>query len=661
MRLLTRILLFSILFQSVLAQQTVVDSLTKQLTQPLADTTRVLALDQLSRALMFSQPAQSMQYAQEGLAIAKTTGFRRGEARILNRIGTILRITGNYDKALKTHLESVRVAESIQDIDALARIYNNIGVLYTELKNSPKAIEFFQRTRELAQQLGNNDLMRISLQNIGTGYALLNQLDSALVYNRMAYKLALQLKVANAQIELINLGNIYKRMGRNTLALPYYRRSIPISLYVKNNSTLSQTYLEMAEIFRSLNQSDSAIAYAKRSLAVAQTTNIPISILSASKLLSELYEPANPAQALAYFKLASVAKDSIASAEKVKNLQNLEFSEQQRQEDLQQEKKAYRSKITTYVLTGIIVVFMLIALLLYRNIRHKQKANTLLQHQRDEINIQRDKAEQALTELKATQNQLIQKEKMASLGELTAGIAHEIQNPLNFVNNFSDVSTELIDELKEEMEAGRTQEVLAIADDLTQNLAKVRQHGHRASQIVRGMLEHSRNSTGELQPTDLNTLADDYLRLAYEQQRLKDSAFSVTLQTHFAPALPVINLAPQDIGRVLLNLYSNALYALRQQSRQATDAYEPILSVSTCQQMNHIEISVCDNGTGIPARIRDKIFQPFFTTKPTGEGTGLGLSLSYDIITKGYSGEMLVTSEAGKGAEFRIRLPITRA
>ncbi|MCY7351192.1 MAG: histidine kinase [Cytophagaceae bacterium] len=263
----------------------------------------------------------------------------------------------------------------------------------------------------------------------------------------------------------------------------------------------------------------------------------------------------------------------------------------------------------------------------------------------------------SLENLKATQTQLIQKEKMASLGELTAGIAHEIQNPLNFVNNFSEVSVELHDELGEELDRGDTAEAKVIAVDIKQNLQKITQHGQRASSIVKGMLEHSRTSTGDKQPTDLNALADEYLRLAYHGLRAKDKDFNAELKTDFDPNLGMVEVVPQELGRVLLNLFNNAFYAVSENKKQQPDSYQPTVSVSTKRENGQVEIQVRDNGTGMPEAVKAKIFQPFFTAKPTGQGTGLGLSLSYDIVTKGHGGSLDVQSTEGAGSEFVIRLP----
>ncbi|OON68919.1 ATP-binding protein [Hymenobacter sp. CRA2] len=273
---------------------------------------------------------------------------------------------------------------------------------------------------------------------------------------------------------------------------------------------------------------------------------------------------------------------------------------------------------------------------------------------------QAQELQHALDELKTTQDQLIQSEKMASLGELTAGIAHEIQNPLNFVTNFSDVSAELVQELLEEQQRpDRDPDLEAeLLADLKQNLEKITHHGQRAASIVRGMLEHSRQNTGERQPTDVNKLADEYLRLAYHGLRAKNKSFNATITTFFDPAVGSIAAVSQDLGRVLLNLFTNAFYAVQKRQEAAGAGFVPTVNVATRRRAEgHIEIRVQDNGTGIPAEVQQKIFQPFFTTKPTGEGTGLGLSLSYDIVTKGHGGNIEVESAEGQGTEFIITLP----
>ena len=287
-----------------------------------------------------------------------------------------------------------------------------------------------------------------------------------------------------------------------------------------------------------------------------------------------------------------------------------------------------------------------------------------MQAKEDLVKLQTEKkrAEDALSELQVTQKQLIQSEKMASLGELTAGIAHEIQNPLNFVNNFSDVNKELLIEMKEEIVKGNIEEVKLIANDIISNEEKINHHGKRADAIVKGMLQHSRSSSGQKEPTDINELADEYLRLAYHGLRAKDKSFNATMKTDFDEAVGKVNVIPQEIGRVFLNLITNAFYVVTEKKKHASagsapNGYEPTVTVTTKKENDKVVVSVKDNGSGIPQKVLDKIFQPFFTTKPTGQGTGLGLSLSYDIV-KAHSGEIKVKTKDGEGSEFVISLPV---
>jgi signal transduction histidine kinase len=265
--------------------------------------------------------------------------------------------------------------------------------------------------------------------------------------------------------------------------------------------------------------------------------------------------------------------------------------------------------------------------------------------------------EKAYTELKATQLQLIQSEKMASLGELTAGIAHEIQNPLNFMNNFSEVTSELVDELVEEIDKGNLDDAKAIAVNIKGNEERINFHGKRADAIVKEMLQHSRKSTGIKEPTDINQLADEYFRLSYNGMRAKDKSFNATIKTDFDPGIGNIKIIPQDIGRVVLNLVNNAFYAVNEKARTGNENYKPMVEVSTSREVDKVKLTVRDNGKGIPENIVQKIFQPFFTTKPTGQGTGLGLSLSYDII-KAHGGEIRVESKEGEGTAFSVFLPV---
>ncbi len=283
-----------------------------------------------------------------------------------------------------------------------------------------------------------------------------------------------------------------------------------------------------------------------------------------------------------------------------------------------------------------------------------------LQAERDliEIKAARKKAEDALSNLRATQKQLIQSEKMASLGELTAGIAHEIQNPLNFVNNFSEVSTEMIEEIMEELATGDLAEAQAILIDIKENLNKINHHGKRADSIVKGMLQHSRTGSGKKEPVNINLLAEEYLNLAYHGLRAKDQSFNSKVNSHLHPDVGKINVIPQDIGRVLLNIINNAFYAVNERSKNSGTGYEPTVTLTTLKKGGRVLIKIKDNGNGIPSEMVDKIFQPFFTTKPAGQGTGLGMSLSYDIV-KAHGGELHFETQEGVGTTFHVDLPIS--
>jgi signal transduction histidine kinase len=295
--------------------------------------------------------------------------------------------------------------------------------------------------------------------------------------------------------------------------------------------------------------------------------------------------------------------------------------------------------------------------LIYGDITERSRSETAIREARDA-------AEAALTDLKAAQGRLIQAEKMASLGQLTAGIAHEIKNPLNFVNNFASLSVELLDELKEAAEPALTgldedkrEELDETIGMLTGNLEKIAEHGRRADNIVKSMLEHSRGVSGERREVDLNALVEESLNLAYHGARAQDQSFNITLERDFDIALKPIELVPQDMTRVFLNLFGNGFYAASKRAQVNGNGFRPVLHVATHEAGDAVEVRVRDNGTGIPVNIRDKLFQPFFTTKPTGEGTGLGLSISYDIVTQQHGGTIAVDSEEGSFTEFTIRLP----
>jgi signal transduction histidine kinase len=444
-------------------------------------------------------------------------------------------------------------------------------------------------------------------------------------------------------------GQIQSRLGNSKLALHYYTQSAAMLRNEGKLKDLAIAYLGMAELFKKAGNLDSALFYGRKTLQMAQEKRFNKELLQSYEMLASIYEKLNPSQSVYFYKEAAVIRDSLFNQEKQRQLLSHRFNEELRQQELRSTEQQIRNKNRIYWLIAALAVFLCAVIFLIRNNRQKQSANTLLQQQKQ-------KTELALHELKATQAQLIQSEKMASLGELTAGIAHEIQNPLNFVNNFSETNTELIQEAEEELKAGNKNETFALLADLKDNEQKITHHGRRAEAIVRSMLEHSRSSKGERQLTNLNALADEYLRLAYHGFRAKDKSFNANLQTAFDASIGAVSIVPQDIGRVLLNLFTNSFWAVGEKQKQAGESYEPKVEISSKKVNGKIELLVKDNGVGIPQKAIDKIFQPFFTTKPTGQGTGLGLSLSYDIV-KAHGGELMVESNEGEGAMFTIELP----
>ena len=444
---------------------------------------------------------------------------------------------------------------------------------------------------------------------------------------------------------LTRTGNAFAGLEKNDSAFKYYRMALANSILVNEKVNRSKIQQKIAELFEKISQYDSSLYYARQSFLNGQQSAQRLELLVTSELLTRLFRNMkNTDSALFYQDVAKRMTDSLFGPEKFKELQLLMLSEQERQQQIEQSQERFKNKTKMIALLSVVCIILVIAFILYRNNRQQQRTNNIL--------------ETTLADLKATQSQLVQSEKMASLGELTAGIAHEIQNPLNFVNNFSEVNEELLKELKAEAEKGNLDEVKAIANDIAFNSEKINHHGKRADGIVKGMLQHSRSSSGQKEPTDINALCDEYLRLAYHGLRAKDKSFNAITETEFDNSIGKINIVAQDIGRVILNLINNAFYAVNEKQKQSAEGgYEPTVTVSTKKTEKNIEIRIKDNGNGIPQKIMDKIFQPFFTTKPTGQGTGLGLSLAYDII-KGHGGEIKVSTKEYDGTEFIIVLPV---
>lgn len=413
----------------------------------------------------------------------------------------------------------------------------------------------------------------------------------------------------------------------------------------------------LSKVYNKMEMQDSSLYYGRQAMQVLRRIReVQMFRMDLSTAYENLYEHFSnfnqPDSAYKYLELAFTEKKKLTD-QKTQNLalfQDVLLEREKKLSTIETEKLELQNRYRTYFFITILSVLLVLAIILIVSYRQKNKANKLLGKQKEEI-------ESTLEQLKSTQAQLIHSEKMASLGELTAGIAHEIQNPLNFVNNFSELSEELIDEMDEEIEKGDLEEVKAISMDLKENLKKVNLHGKRAESIVKGMLQHSRKSNGKKELSDINKLLDESLRLSFHGLRAKNKDFHVDYEINMAKDLPKANVAPQDFERVLLNLINNAFYAAQEKGKSSDEDYKPKIWVNSTKTTSGVEIAIKDNGGGIPDSIKEKIFQPFFTTKPTGEGTGLGLSLSYDIITKGHGGKLKMESKEGKGSTFSIFLP----
>ena len=418
----------------------------------------------------------------------------------------------------------------------------------------------------------------------------------------------------------------------------------------------------ISTLFKMQNKRDSSIYYAQEVVQSKDPFRQHEAYFEAVNNLGQMYKlTGNTDSALKYMEISHAISDSSKNVKKNREILNNSFNEKIKQREIISAQEKYKSKIQFYAVVGGLLIMLFITVMLWNNNRHRKKAYELLQNQKEETEIQKKRVEEAMEELKTTQAQLIQSEKMASLGELTTGIAHEIQNPLNFVNNFADVNTELIDEAERALEQDDKEESKKLMAAVRENEEKIKYHGGRADAIVKSMLLHSRTNTGQKESTDINALADEYLRLAYHGLRAKDKAFNAIMKTEFDAGIGKINVISQDIGRVLLNLYNNAFYAVTEKQKMQGSDFNPMVTVSTKKSGNKILITVKDNGNGIPKQVKDKIFQPFFTTKPAGQGTGLGLSLSYDIV-KSHGGEINVESNRddespGTGTKFSIELP----
>ncbi len=644
-------------------EQTHIDSLKRELLKTALDTNSVFLMNQLSTAYGEINTDSSKVYAEKALKTSKQIGFTRGEAAALSNLTRVFRILGDIPKALNTEFQALQVAEDNNHFFEKTECLGHLGALYMDLQDYPKARKYFTTSEDILKTHPSNNDTKLeqfyNYQDFAWLFRKINKPDSCVIYTQKAQNLSYLIKnPKDLSYFLLQVSHSQVLLKKYNDALENFRKSILISEQNHYYRTATWANSSAAECFNLLSNRDSAIFYAQKGLANAQKIDFSLGILRTANLLTALFESKDIQRAFFYQKIAIAANDEVSGANKILDLQKTLSDEQERQRNIEAERISRENRLRQYLLLAGFALMFIIGVLLYRNNRQKHKANLLLHQQKEEI-------QSTLSQLKSTQTQLIQSEKLASLGELTAGIAHEIQNPLNFVNNFSELSVDLAKDLNDEIHKPDIDKeyVEELLTDLTANQEKINHHGKRASSIVKGMLEHSRASTGVKELTDMNKLADEYLRLAYHGFKAKNDSFDAELKMDFDENLPKIEVIPQDMGRVLLNLINNAFYAVHQRKQdviarnEAISSYTPSVLVTTKQLENSIEIRVKDNGTGMSESVKAKVFQPFFTTKPTGQGTGLGLSLAYDIVTKGHGGTLEVVSTEGVGSEFIITLP----
>ncbi|MDB5278360.1 MAG: hypothetical protein JWR61_3315 [Ferruginibacter sp.] len=627
-------------------------------------------------------------YHEKQLSFAKKLNLQLYEADAYEQIAYVKSWQGDVSSALKFYYKAVKLADNPTSsengwgyskfsysnnpddarLSILGMIHFELSRLYTSLKLYKTARSQLNEAFDIGKKLQNKKILSLTTRNIGALFFKNNQSDSAFKYYQLALLYSQNSPYARGLVDIYKfIGLYYENQHQYDSTKEYFTKSANAGIVSNQLIGLSGVYLEYGKLYLKNNQPDSALYYTLKCVALAQSIPNESLVAKGYTQLSLIYElQKNTLAALDYLKKGKFLSDSIndASVSKITQFQNVDFEEQTRLNKIVEEQAGFQNKLILIGLFGSLVIFILLAIFQNRNSRQRQKANAIL--------------EKTLRDLRSTQSQLIQSEKMASLGELTAGIAHEIQNPLNFVNNFSEVNKELLEELKAERLKPKADGDLQneLINDIISNEEKINHHGKRADAIVKGMLQHSGSSSGIKDPTDINALCDEYLRLSYHGLRAKDKSFNATLKTDFDETIDNINIIPQDIGRVLLNLINNAFYAVNEKQKAESlkqkaesKVYEPVVTLTTRRlgapsgsartgsdgNKSKVLITIKDNGIGIPQKIVDKIFQPFFTTKPTGQGTGLGLSLAYDIV-KAHGGELKVKTREGEETTFIITL-----
>ena len=648
-------------------------ALARRLPDPIGEGRALIRLGTLSR--MQTDYAQARRYTQQALNLFARRADHRGLATAYLQLSFVENVQSNVAAALQAALHGLPHAEQAGDRVAQTRLQMAIASTYVQLGNYKEALTTLRRSLRQAQALGDKPVVATVYNLMGTTYQTQRHWAQALAcFQRSAQLNRLLGDLPGVTSNEVSVSELYAQRGDLRRALVHGRRALATARTSHDAFNLPAAALALARAYLLAGRTDSALILARQGFALSQSArgDSKENLRNASDILAQAYARRGKfAEAYRYQRLWTAYKDSIAGEDTQRKTSALRYGyELDRKQDQitlltqarqLQAQRAARQRLQLLGLLAGLLGTVLVAGLLGRNIYLKQRTNRALNAKNDQIAHQRDHLDQALTRLKAAQSQLVQSEKMVALAALTAGVAHEIQNPLNFVNNFSEVSLELMAELEEEQRQPAPDGAVAtgLLSDLKLNLGKIHQHGTRAAGIVKGMLDHAPADVGQRQAVDLNALARDYLRLAYHSLQTKYPNFTVARTFDLDPALGTLPAVPQELGRVLLNLFTNALYAVHEKAAALgpNAAYAPAVRVRTRRLGGYLELHVRDNGTGIPPLALEKIFDPFFTTKPPGEGTGLGLWLSYDIVTKSYGGTLAARSEAGAYSELMLTLP----
>jgi signal transduction histidine kinase len=677
-----------------------VDSLQAVLLTQANDTFKVNTLLALGGEVFRSQPDDAVAYSQQAIELSKEIDFKKGWAYALKNMGLAYYVKGNYDEVLHYWKQSLEVFESIEDRLGVSNLLNNLGAVYFNLGDDPKALEYYLESLRVSQELGNQLRIATALTNIGAVYFNnpVNH-DKARKY----YLQALRISEASGDpaaigTSIVNLGETYIANGKLDSALYFFERSLAAydesganKAYILNNiakvnsirgnyteaitihqkaleeaanvdgklemtqslNGIGQAYLDLGDKNEKAENYNQAFSYFERALEEARAGGWQHEIELAANGLYRLYKMrGNYPKALELYELYESTKDTLLNEKNINALALLgaefEYEQEKQQLEYDHQNLINRQKsIQLATAAGLVVALLFIAFMIqYYRLSRKREAEKL-----------------------EAQQQLLRQDKLASLGQITAGIAHEIKNPLNFVTNFAEGSVEFgeelvvaVDENAGYLPEDQYQLIKDLALDLQQNARIIQENGIRADRVVKRMMEQARAEQGEMRRIDLNRLIDENIYLAYVGYRANIPDFHVELEKNYDPNLPEVEVVPQDIGRVILNIVQNACYALHEKQQLSGNSFQPHIRISTELAGTDVLIRLRDNGPGIPKKIRSKIFKPFFTTKPAGtDNTGLGLSISHDLIVIGHEGDLNVESEPGEFTEFLIRLPLESA